>query len=36
MKVELIEYPTEQDWMAVKKRALMTVWKDPKNPPDDN
>lgn len=36
MRVELIEYPTEQDWMAVKKRALMTVWKDPKNPPDDN
>lgn len=34
--VEMIEYPTEQDWMEVKKRALGTMWKKPVNPPDED
>lgn len=34
MKIELIEYPTDKDWMAVKRRALVTIWKKPKTPPD--
>ena len=25
MKIELLEYPTEKDWMEVKRRALVTV-----------
>lgn len=33
MKVELIERPTEQDWMEVKRRALVTVGKKPLTPP---
>lgn len=33
MKVELIEYPSENDWMQVKRRALVTEWKKPVNPP---
>jgi len=35
MKVELIRYPTEEDWMEVKRRALVTVGKQPVNPPCD-
>lgn len=35
MKVELLEHPTEQDWMEVKRRALVTVGKRPVSPPDD-
>lgn len=27
MKVELIQYPKEEDWLAVKERALVTVGK---------
>lgn len=29
MKIELLEYPTEKDWMEVKRRALVTVGKRP-------
>lgn len=34
MKVTLLEYPTEKDWMEVKRRALVTVGLDAKNAPD--
>lgn len=34
MKVTMIEYPTEQDWLAVKERALVTVGLKAKNSPD--
>ena len=34
MKIELLEYPNEKDWMEVKRRALVTVGKKPVNPPD--
>ena len=34
MKVTLLEYPTEQDWIACKERALVTIGKTIKNPPD--
>lgn len=34
MKVELLEYPTQKDWMEVKRRALVTVGKKPVNPPE--
>lgn len=34
MKVRLIKHPTEADWMEVKRRALVTAWKQPKNMPD--
>lgn len=34
MKVELLEAPTEKDWMEVKRRALVTVGKRPVTPPD--
>lgn len=34
MKIELIEYPSETDWIAVKRRALVTVGLKPVNPPD--
>lgn len=34
MKVELIGYPTETDWLEVKRRALVTIGKKPINPPD--
>ena len=34
MKVELIGYPTEQDWLEVKRRALVTIGKKPVTPPD--
>lgn len=35
MKVELIEKPTENDWLEVKRRALVTIGKKPVTPPDD-
>ena len=35
MKVTMIEWPTEQDWMAVKERALVTVGLKAKNAPTD-
>lgn len=35
IKVELIEWPTDDDWKAVKARALVTVGKTPVNPPDE-
>lgn len=35
MEVRMIEWPTENDWMAVKKRALVTIGKEPVTPPDD-
>lgn len=34
MTVELLKYPTDEDWMEVKRRALVTVGKKPVNPPD--
>lgn len=33
MKVLLIEYPTKNDWVAFKRRALVTVGKDSNIPP---
>lgn len=33
MKVTVIEYPTEKDWLAVKQRALVTAGLDAKTPP---
>lgn len=35
MKVTLIEYPTEKDWMGVKERALVTVGLSAKTPPTE-
>lgn len=35
MKVTMIEWPTEQDWLAVKERALVTVGLKAKNAPTD-
>lgn len=35
MKITLIKSPTEADWLEVKRRALVTIGKKPKNPPDD-
>lgn len=35
MEVKLIEWPTKDDWIEVKRRALVTIGKDVKNPPDD-
>ena len=32
-KVELVEYPTADDWMEVKRRTLVTIGKTAKNPP---
>lgn len=34
MNVKLLKYPTEEDWLEVKRRALVTVGLDVKNPPD--
>ena len=34
MKVKLTRYPTDADWMEVKRRALVTIGKTPVNPPD--
>lgn len=35
MEVILLRHPTEEDWMECKRRALVTMGKDVKNPPDD-
>lgn len=34
MRVKMIEYPNEQDWLAVKERALVTVGLKAKNAPN--
>lgn len=34
MKVEFLKFPTEEDWLGVKTRALVTVGLKPKNAPD--
>lgn len=34
--VKLIEAPTDNDWIEVKRRALVTIWKDVKNPPKED
>lgn len=34
MNIELIGMPTEQDWMEVKRRALVTIGKSPVKAPD--
>lgn len=34
MEVEVLEYPTEKDWLNVKRRALITIGKTPIEPPD--
>jgi thymidylate synthase ThyX len=36
MKITCIEYPTEQDWIACKERALVTVGLNVKNAPDES
>lgn len=33
MKIELIQYPLDFDWMECKRRALVTTGKQPVNPP---
>lgn len=33
ISIELIGYPSENDWEEVKRRALITCWKDAKTPP---
>lgn len=33
MKITVLEYPTDADWLAVKQRALVTIGKNVKNPP---
>ena len=35
MNVQLLEYPTEKDWMEVKRRALVTIGKRPISKPTD-
>jgi hypothetical protein len=35
MKVELIKYPTEEDWLLVKRCTLVTVGKDSDKPPTE-
>lgn len=35
MLVKLIEWPTQDDWIEVKRRALVTIGKDVKNPPTE-
>lgn len=35
MKVELIGYPNEHDWLEVKRRALVTVGKNPVTKPNE-
>ncbi len=34
MRVDLLRYPTEEDWMECKRRALVTVGLRPVTPPD--
>lgn len=33
--IKLLEYPTEKDWIEVKRRALVTVGKKPATPPSE-
>jgi len=33
MKITLLKHPTEEDWLEVKRRALVTVGKTPIEPP---
>lgn len=33
VKIELLKYPTEEDWLLVKKCAFVTVGKDSEVPP---
>lgn len=33
MQIDLIDYPSDYDWMEVKRRALVTIGKSPINPP---
>lgn len=35
LSVKLLRYPTEEDWMGVKQRALVTLGKTAVNPPSD-
>lgn len=35
MKVELLQYPTDAEWMEVKRRALVTVGKSPVTNPTE-
>lgn len=35
MKITMREYPKENDWMEVKRRALVTIGKTPINPPTE-
>lgn len=35
MNVTVLEYPTEMDWLEVKRRALVTVGLNVKNPPNE-
>lgn len=34
MEIQLLKHPTDEDWFAVKERALVTVGKHAVNPPD--
>lgn len=34
MEIQLLEWPNDQDWMEVKRRALITIGKSMLNPPD--
>lgn len=36
MRIKMIEYPNEQDWMAVKERALVTVGLKAKSAPTED
>ena len=35
MKVEIIKYPIEEDWLLVKKCTLVTVGKETNKPPTE-
>lgn len=35
MNIKILEYPTEKDWIEVKRRALVTVGKTPVTPPTE-
>lgn len=36
MNVKILEFPTSEDWVAVKKRALVTVGKETDTEPDED
>lgn len=36
MNIQLLEHPTETDWLEVKRRALVTIGKRPVTPPSDD